>query len=605
MSLHDQKEFLQSIHPFDMLNDDELSNALKEINIAYYPKDTILISPTDIPDKFFFIIKGIVNEYSENELIREYHQKDCFDENSILYQKSEHIFIVAEDLICYELSKKGFLTLFESNKEFKNFFLLDLAGKLQALRKKSFDSNAGDIMTAKVSEAYLHQPCLVDANSSLKEAIKKSIDQKSSSIIIKKEGRYGIITDSDLKKYLLFGTYNLKTEVKYAANFPLICIDADDYLFNALFLFTKHSIKRVGVTKDKKLIGILEQIDLLSFFANQTHLAIVKIENAKSIQELKTASLDYINIVKALQNKNIKYRYISKLISEINSKIFKKLFDFIVPIELRDKCCFVVMGSEGREEQVIRTDQDNALIIQDGIDKEKFYPYAKEINSALLEFGYPKCDGNIMVSNPYWCKNENEYKKELERWIYSPDEESFIYFSIFFDARGVAGDMKLIEKQKEAIFEMFDGKNDIYLAHFAKLTLLFETPVGFLSSLLGKDKLIDIKKAGIFPIVQGIRSLCLKYRINELSTLQRIDKLNEKGIINEQMKNELKEAFEILSSFRVECGLQMINEGKKPNNEINLENFTKIKQDLLKDSLQIVNNFKKFISHHFYLEKIS
>ncbi len=604
MSLHDQKEFLKSIHPFDILDDNEMEMLLKEVTIAYYPKESILISPTKLPQKLFFIIKGVVNEYSEEELLREYHEKDFFDENVLIYDKSEHIFVVSEDLICYELGKKGFLTLFNKNKEFKNFFLLDITGKLQALKKKTKNEDISDFMTAKVNEAYLHKPCLVDEKCSLENAVKLSIKQKSSSIIIQKGDSYGIITDSDLKKYLLFGLHYLKEEVSYAANYPLICVDWDEFLYNALFIFTKHSIKRVGVLKESKLVGVLEQIDLLSFFANQTHLSIVKTEKASTIEELKDASRDYINIVKALHAKNVQYGYISKLISEINSKIFQKLFEFIIPVELRDKCCFIVMGSEGREEQVIRTDQDNALIIKDRIDKKRFYPYAKKINEALLSFGYPKCDGNIMLSNEYWCKNESEYKKELDRWIFTPDEESFMYFSIFFDARSIAGDETLLEDLKNYTFDEFNGKNDIYMAHFAKLSLLFDTPVGFLSSILKKNREIDIKKAGVFPIVQGVRALCLKYKIKEYSTAKRVEALNTKGIISKELKSELLESFEILSSLRVETGLKNIENGNKPTNKIDLDNLTKIKRDLLKDSLQIVNNFKKFITHHFSLEKV-
>jgi len=604
MSLHDQKEFLKSIHPFDMLDENELNILLKEVTIAYYPKESILISPTKLPQKLFFIIKGIVNEYSEEELLREYHEKDFFDENILLYDKSEHIFVVSEDLICYELSKKGFLTLFNKNEEFKNFFLLDITGKLQALKKKTKNKDLSDFMTAKVNEAYLHKPCIVDEKCSLENAVKLSIKQKSSSIIIKKGESYGIITDNDLKKYLLFGLHYLKKEVGCAANYPLICINWDEFLYNALFIFTKHSIRRVGVLKDGKLVGVLEQIDLLSFFANQTHLTIVKTEKASSIEELKDASKDYINIVKALQAKNVQYSYISKLISEINSKIFQKLFEFTIPVQLRDKCCFIVMGSEGREEQVIRTDQDNALIIKDGVDKERFYPYAKKINEALLSFGYPKCDGDIMLSNKYWCKNEAEYKKEIDRWIFSPDEESFIHFSIFFDARSVAGDEALLEDLKSYTFDEFNGKNDIYMAHFAKLSLLFDTPVGFLSSILKKNREKEKKEAGIFPIVQGVRALCLKYKIKEHSTAQRIEALNAKGIISKELKNELLESFEILSSLRVEVGLKNIENNNAPTNKIDLDTLTKIKRDLLKDSLQIVNNFKKFITHHFSLEKV-
>ncbi|NPA73255.1 MAG: cyclic nucleotide-binding/CBS domain-containing protein [Epsilonproteobacteria bacterium] len=604
MSLHEQEEFLKSIHPFDLLSDDELQIAIKEINIAYYPKDTVLIDTQNIPEHFFIVIKGVVIEYKEDEQIREYHQKDCFDEDSLIYEKSDTVFKTESDLICYELSKKGFLTLFEKNKEFKNFFLLDLAEKLRLLREKESDNDISEFMTAKVSQAYLHAPCFADENDRLIEAIKRSIQHKSSSIIIQKDDDFGIITDSDIKKYFAEGDCDINIKVKEIAKFPLITIDEDDFLFNALFLFTKHIIKRVGVTKEGKLIGILEQIDLLSFFANQSHLVLVKIQKAKTVKELQKASLDYINIIKALNAKGVKIRYITKLISEINTKIFEKLFEMILPEHLKDECCLVVMGSEGRKEQIIRTDQDNALIIQDHMDKREFYPYMQDFTQKLIEFGYPKCDGNVMVSNEYWCKTKSEYEKEIHRWIEYPDMDDYMHFSIFFDSRAVAGDNSLIDSLKEMIFDTVNTNNDIYMAHFAKLTTLFDTPVGFFSTFLKSSKIIDIKKGGIFPIVQGVRSLCLKYKIKAYSTLGRVEELKKRGIIDEKFAQEIQEAFGALSTIRLRSQLEQIKNGKTPDNLIDPNDLSKIQKDLLKDSLQIVNNFKKFIIHHFSLEKI-
>jgi len=605
MSLHDQKDFLKSIHPFDVLNEKEIEFAIKNINIAYYPKDTILISPNNLAKNFFIIIKGVVFQYKDEEFIREYHQKDCFDEDSLIYDKCDTVFKVETDLICYEIDKKSFLTLFEKNEEFKNFFLCDFVEKLQTLRDKEIGEELGDFMTARVSQAYLHPPCFAEEEDRLIDTIKNSISTKSSSIIIKRDKEYGIITDSDLKKYFVKGNCDLNIKVKEIAKFPLITIEKEDFLFNALFLFTKHIIKRVGVVENGELIGILEQIDLLSFFANQSHLVLVKIQKSKNIQELQKASLDYINIIKALEKKGVKIRYITKLISEINSKIFEKLFSMILPEELREKCTLVVMGSEGRKEQIIRTDQDNALIIENSMDKSIFYPYMQEFTKRLIEFGYPKCEGNIMVSNEYWCKTQKEYEKEIEHWIEYPDMDSFMYFSIFFDSRAVAGNPTMIRELKDKIFEKFDDKNDIYMAHFAKLTTLFETPVGFFSTFLKSSKVIDIKKSGIFPIVQGVRSLSLKHKINAYSTLGRIEELKKRSLIEEKFADELKEAFGILSTIRLKSQLNQIKKAQSPNNEVNPEELSKIQRDLLKDSLQIVNNFKKFISHRFSLEKIS
>jgi CBS domain-containing protein len=228
----------------------------------------------------------------------------------------------------------------------------------------------------------------------------------------------------------------------------------------------------------------------------------------------------------------------------------------------------------------------------------------ERFSAALLEFGYPPCPGKIMVTNPYWRRSLSEFKAQIDQWIDRPDEESFMYFSIFFDAEAVAGETALNRELKTYIFSRFDARNDIYMAHFAKLALLFETPVGIWSSLLHKDRHIDIKKAGIFPMVQGARSLALKYRVEELSTVERIKELARRQILDEAFARELVEAFDALSTLRLGAQLRAIDAGKAPDNTIHRDELSKIQRDLLRDSLEIVERFKHFITRHFELDRL-
>ena len=132
MSLKDQKTFLSKIHPFEVLNQEEMEICIKHMDIAYYPKDSILINPEKIPNQFFIIIKGSVYEYSiDNEIIMDYQEEDYFDSNSLIYEKTTNTFKVHEELICYELEKTIFLKLIEQNQQFKDYFLKDLVNKIQ------------------------------------------------------------------------------------------------------------------------------------------------------------------------------------------------------------------------------------------------------------------------------------------------------------------------------------------------------------------------------------------------------------------------------------------------------------------------------------------
>ncbi|MFW2599815.1 DUF294 nucleotidyltransferase-like domain-containing protein [Aliarcobacter butzleri] len=605
MSIQDQESFLSNIHPFEVLSPSQMAICIQHMDIAYYPKDTILISPEKIPEHFFIIIKGSVYEYSnENIVVMDYQHEDSFDSNSLIYGKCDHTFKVNEELICYEIEKKTFLSLIEKNQEFKDFFLKDLVNKIQSLKDKEYTSQLSSFMIAKVGDTLIHEACMVDENTKLIDAIEKSMQFKTSTIIVKKsDGGYGIITDSLLKVKVLLQGRDLTIPVRDIAIFPLLTIQKDDYLFEALTILIKRNIKRIGVTNNNgEMIGILEQIDILSHFANHTYVIESKIKNANKVEDLKIASNEFLNIIKSLQAKGVKIYHISNLIGQLNTKVYQKLYSLVLPEELQKNACLIVMGSEGRNEQIIKTDQDNALVIKNGIDVEQYRPYMQQLTNHLVDLGYPPCEGNIMVSNPYWCKTADEYKTDITKWINSPDMKSYLDLAIFIDAFAVAGDKELLINLKEYLYNKIQSK-DIFMAYFAKSTLAFDTPTTF-SSFMAKDDLINIKKAAIFPIVQGIRSLALKEKIKETTTIKRIKILEARNILEKTKAAELIEAFEIASTLRLKNQLDCIQDGVALTNEINTNDLGKIERDLLKESFKIVVEFKKFINYIFKLDKI-
>ena len=606
MSIKDQKTFLSNIHPFQVLTSEQMEICIKHMDIAYYPKDSVLINPEQIPNYFFIVIKGSVYEYSvENIVVMDYHHQDSFDSNSLIYGKCNNTFKVYEDLICYELEKNTFLKLIELNQQFKDYFLKDLVNKIQTLKNKEYTSELSSFMIAKVEDTLIHEACIIDEDTKLIDAIQKSMEYKTSSIIVKrKTGEYGIITDSLLKTKVLLEGRDLSIPVKNIAIFPLLTVNNDDYLFEALTVLIKKNIKRVGVTNNKdEMIGILEQIDVLSHFANHTYVVDSKIKKSKNLEDLKDSSKDLINIISSLHAKGVKVNHISNLIGQLNTKVYQKLYELILPKELRNDACFIVMGSEGRNEQIIKTDQDNALVIKDGIEVEQYKFYMNEITKNLIDFGYPICEGNIMVSNPFWCKTVNEYKNETARWIEAPGIQNYMDLAIFFDSFAVAGNKELLINLKDNLFNKLHDK-DVFMAYFAKATLAFDTP-NTVTNIMTKSHIIDIKKTAVFPIVQGIRSLALKEKIRETTTIKRIKILEDRRVLEKDKAAELLEAFDFVNTIRLKSQLFDIQHGKKITNEIDTHTLGKIERDLLKDSFKIINEFKRFISYTFRIDRIS
>jgi len=604
VSILDQRKLIESIHPFELLSTNELDNLMSKIDIAYYPQDTLLISKNLPSIAFYIIIKGSVNEFIDDEIHNVYSSGDSFDADALIYDTCESKFVVDEDLICYEIKKDDFLELMQ-NKKVQGYFLQDFVTKHQHLKEYDAASEMTPFLISKVSDIFLHSVCVVDSEESIYDALVKQRDLKSKIIIVKDAQSHLVVTDTDLRDKVLLGDIKIHDSIKKIATSNVICIDINDFLFNALIIMTHKSIKRLVVKDGEEIVGVLEQIDLLSYFANHSHLVVVQIDKATSIEDLKDIQNDLKNLILILKTKGVKVRYITKLVSTLNVKIYKKLFDMCVSKELQDKCALIVMGSEGREEQSVKTDQDNALIIQDGVDTGLFIEPMLQLNQYLLEIGFPKCEGNVMVSNEFWRRDVSSFKALINTWTQNMSDASVQEFSIFLDAKCVAGNESLLEELRTYLYAHFDKRDDV-LAHIAKAVLNFQTPLSLFSGfVLEKDhnNKLDLKKGGIFALVHGVRTLALEYGIRETNTIERIKVLNNRGVIDKNFATELIESFDSLLAIRLQAMLHSYD--IENSNYINPKALEKNQRDLLKDSFKIINKFKKFMSFHFHLEMVS
>ncbi|MGB5868537.1 MAG: putative nucleotidyltransferase substrate binding domain-containing protein [Arcobacteraceae bacterium] len=611
MSLLEIKSFISSIKPFNHLENKELEELCSHLDIVYFKNDIEILTPTQEVNFLYFIIKGVVQEKNDEEVISVYAENDFFNPLILIRNEIKHTYTTVQESICYMLPKDIFLKYMYQNEEVESYFFSTISEKLNNSIQNEKNKELLSFAVAKVEDAYLQKPIYVDENESIHNTVKQLIDNKVQSLLVKRaDGEIGIVTDTDFVKKAIYNRIDLDSPISSITTYGLVSISATDFLFNAQLMMSKKSLKRLLVLKDETILGTLDIVSLNSFFASHTHSTSSLIDNAVSIDELKEASGKFIRTIRTLYEKGIKVKYISKLISQLNEKLFEKLYELTAPQELQENSSLIIMGSEGRGEQILRTDQDNALILKDGftMTRDEILTYTQSFTNHLLDFGYPLCDGNIMVSNPFWVKTSKEFKDIIFEWITKPSEDGFMNLAIFNDAISVTGNEKLLADIKEYMFHLCKNTNTFY-PFFAKATLSFETPLGLFSDFvvdknLHKDEL-DLKKGGIFPIVHGVRSLAIKNYLNETSTFDRLKELHYKGVLDEEFKNELVESFNFLLTLRLKFRLEKIDNHTNLDNYINPSKLSILERDSLKDSLKIVNKFKKFVSYHFKLNMIS
>ena len=611
--MQEQKKFISNIHPFNNLNTFELDDLVEDLDIVYFKANSIVQAQDSNPEFLYFVLKGLIQEINDDEVLSVYSKGEIFDSVSLIKNHSKNSFVAIEESICYALKKERFMQILSSNQQLENYFFQSISDKLNNNILNEKNKDMANIMIAKVKDAKVHKAVIVDTNKTIYEAAKIIKQEKIPTLLLKNEaGEMYIVTDSDFRQKVILNRMDYDDLVVKIASKGLIYINEDDFLFNAQLQMAKHGLKRVVVKNDHdEIVGILDQISLSSFFATNTFAVSNQIINAETLEELKEASHSFIKIIKSLNAKGVKIEFISKLINQLNKKLLDKLYKILAPKELIGKSCLVVMGSEGRAEQILRTDQDNALIISDdcSISEEKLREFTHLFTETLVDFGFPRCEGNIMVSNPYWCRKQSDFKELIYEWVNSPSGDNFMNIAIFYDALCVSGDIEIIKELKNYLFKISSNSQSFY-TNFARVINSFDVPLGFFDGFVfnSKDEKhkdeIDIKRGGIFIIVQGIRSLSIQNRVLNTNTIKRINSLKELKVLDDESAKELIMAFNILNSLKLKASLEKLDKKEKIDNFVNPNKLTIMEKDLLKESFKIVNKLKKRLENHFKLNYV-
>ncbi len=613
MSLQEQKKFISSIHPFENLTLNELDDIAEALDVVYFKDQTIIQASQSEPKFLYFILKGLIQEKNEDEVIAVYSKNEIFDSASLIKNFSKNSFVSAQETICYTLPRELFMTILSQNQQLENYFFQSISEKLNNNILHEKNKDMANIMIAKVKDAKVHKAVIIDSKTTIYEAAKVIKQEKIPTLLLKdKDGELYIVTDSDFRQKVILNRMDFDDEVEKIASKGLIYVDEDDFLFNAQLQMAKYGLKRVVVQNEaKNIVGILDQISLSSFFATNTFAVSNQIVKAETLEELKEASISFIKIIKSLNAKGVKIEFISKLINQLNKKLLDKLYKLLAPEELIGKSCLLVMGSEGRAEQILRTDQDNALIIYDDctISEEKLREFTHNFTETLVDFGFPRCEGNIMVSNPYWCRKQSNFKDLIYKWVNEPSGDNFMNIAIFYDALCVSGDINMIKDLKSYLFKISSNSQSFY-SNFAKVINSFDVPLGFFDGFVFNSKddkhkdEIDIKRGGIFILVQGIRALSLQNKIYNTNTIKRVNALCDLGLFEKETAKELIMAFNFLTSLKLKSNLEKLDINEKIDNYINPNKLNTMEKDLLKDSFKIVNRLKKHLEFHFKLNYV-
>ncbi|MCP5419620.1 MAG: cyclic nucleotide-binding/CBS domain-containing protein [Gammaproteobacteria bacterium] len=604
----EKRAFLATIPPFDRLRETALGQVAQLLSSERFASGQTILKRWANPAYLYIVYQGEVEELDLEGTVARHASGDSFDARALIEGRSQHTFVARGECRCYRLPAQPFLAMIRVNPTLGDYYYEDISHKLDTLVTVQQQREAASLMMSRISDAVLRPPVYVDPDTSAREAVELMKTRRTSALLLKRHGDIGIFTSRDVREKLVLARQPETTPVGGLANFQLITLEPDDFLLNALKVMTQQSIRHLVIVQNEEIVGVLEQIDLLNYLSSHSHFIGNQIERARSPEDLSEASEHIPQVIKSLYERGVKCRYISRLVTDLNRRLMQRLYELVFPPALANHACLIVMGSEGRGEQLLRTDQDNALILRDSASFDDLPTLTQAFTERLVALGYPPCPGNIMVSNPAWAKPLESFKNNLLQWIHKPDENAFMNLAIFYDASVAAGDASLLETLKDHLFYLLRNHTSS-LQHFARAILAFDTPLGlfnrFILERAPHARQMDIKKGGIFPIVHGIRSLALEQGLSETNTIMRIQALSGRGLLDDRFTGDLIEAFEFISMLRLRVHMTAWENHQPTHNYLYPRKLNKLERDLLKESLKIVKELKNFVSYHFKLRMVS
>ncbi len=649
--------------PFDVLRLAERQSLKKNTQIRYLAANETL--PADDLNHFFVVLKGQIEQTLEGKFVGSYlgsknsseqlNNNDWFDSRRTPDSQDigntstgPYQYRAIEDTLLLQVAGEAIDKISAQNHLVRQLLSDSLPERLKALQQRRSNQSpvlglnkdsyneqqeVQQIMLQPVTDISLLPVCIIEADSSLYHAARTMIEAGLKHVLIRptpplsnpssdtqhsddslkptetphSDHNLGMLSDADICRAISEQQDPATTPCQRFTNFNLRTINTDKEIGEALMIMTRYRIHRLPVIDDRgQVVGILALRDLLAYLGQHSQLISIQIEQAKDLNSLDTAVELIGRYIRAQHQNGVKIGIVSRMVQTLNAQVFTKLWQLIVPDEVLKNTCVIVMGSEGRGEQIMRTDQDNALIIRDDYSHPDLAEFAETFNNQLATLGYPLCDGNIMMTNPMWRLPLKQFKSQVSLWFKNTDPMHSIYISAILDAEYVCGDESLLTEIRKHLKTAHRRSDPMFVRQFARAALQFGDINQWWQKLVpllgGKPSShdVDLKKAGIFPLVHGIRAMALEHDILQVpSTKERLKALVQIRALSKDRADTLEEALEFFMAQRLAVALST---NDKHARQIDPTTLSALERDLFKECLAVVKSFKMQLQQHYHLE---
>ncbi|GAA0419302.1 putative nucleotidyltransferase substrate binding domain-containing protein [Cocleimonas flava] len=601
------REYLETCSPLDKLSAKTLDEIVKTLEVTYLRRGKPLLTPGDENQSLYLIRTGALELYdTEGNIAAQLSEGDWAGHRSTMLSGIVTRKVMAiEDSLLYIIAAPVFKKLLKEEEGIREYFSERKHERLRSAIKTISNNERSSLISTRVSELSHATPLIVESNTTIREAANRMTNEHVSALLVINSGEtniQGIITDREFCTKVVAKGLNLEDSVDTIMTRNLITMPSTATASQALLTMARNNIRHIPVLENNIIKSMVTAADIIRQQSNNAVYLINEIHRAKSVEELTSLSKQLAPTLVNLVNSGLNADDTAHSISSIGESIAKRLLrmaeDKLGPPPV--PYAFIIAGSQARNEQTAHSDQDNALILSDDYVEEKhdeyFLALAKFVSDGLDACGYIYCPGDVMATNKKWRQPFSTWLAYFKKWIDEPEPKPLMYASIFFDLRCIHGEQQLLEALQTKVYKR-TKKSDLFINLMVDNALHYRPPLGLFRHFVlektgAEQKALNMKKRGVVPIIDLARVYALKAGSHVINTQERLDEAAIAGVLSQEGRADLKDAFEFISTVRLKHQAMQIENGKIADNHVPPEELSSLERRHLKDSFEIVSTLQ-------------
>lgn len=613
IELREVRDFIAQRPPFNTLTDDALDSLPRQVTIRYLRRGSVF--PPAAEASLYLVRTGAIELRDDKDNL-----VGMLGENDIhVCQQNQLADITGharEDCLLYAIPCTVIDSLSSRFESFAHYFEDSIQKRLQhAVATRQSSMQAYSAMTLEAGKLTDRQPVMIEAESSIQQAAQIMSDENVSSILImENEILTGVVTDRDIRKRCIAGNISRQQPISSIMSANPVTIEPHTTLSTALLKMTRHQIHHLPVMQNSKPVGNLSLSDVVRHLGTNPAFVASDIYKANSIEALAKVSQRLPELQLHLANANSTAAQIGEVISSIGDSLCQRLLQLAEaefgppPVPY----VWVAAGSQARNEQTCHSDQDNAIIIDNSMQDGHISYFEKLtafVSDGLNSCGYKYCPGNAMATNPQWQQTLDDWKNTFRNWIEKPERMALMLSSIFFDMRPVYGETQLFADLQSSIHKL-TKTNGIFIAYMVANALSHKPPLGFFRNFVlvhdgEHDNTLDIKHRGLAPIVDIARIYALNLGIGTANTNERLQQASELGSLGREMCANLIDAFEFISTLRIQHQASKIRNGEPLDNYLSPSMLSGLERGHLKDAFSVIKDMQEVLENRYQSARLS